>query len=580
MILGFFLSLAVTAYAQDGKQLAYLESMLGAASVEEADASEVERLTELLERPLKINVDSRSRILSSGLFSKYQVASLLDYRMHHGDVLSLTELSGIDGFGKDFVGRAAPFISLETHAAVAERYDTLPRISHDLALRSGVRGDCRDFSCPDCNYAMKYRVDYDGRLSAVFSLSSLKESLPSLSSLRGSVAMHFRKFRGTVLVGDYNARFGQGLVLWSGMTMSGLNRSSSFIRNPTGISQSWSFTGSTALTGVAVDVSVGDFTVSFLSDVSALKNTYSAQGFGGAIDCSWNGRSGEMSFTSSFSTDMRKVTQALASISQKWSIGGVVVSSELAWDWVSAVPAALVGLSSKAAECLRLSALARYYHPLYSSSFASPPRAGSRTSNEYGLALCGDIVVNDSFDSSLSVDMACFPVSKESVARRQLKLFSDMCLKFSGTCCVKFRLTERIRTWGHRYKTGVRLEFIHDSSVLYSGVRVETVFCDEYGALGMMEAGYKGALFATYARVGLFRIDDWDDRIYVYERDSPGTFNSPAYYGRGVWAAVTMSCKCTSCLKVFLRASIVDYPFMKKEKPGKAELKLYVSLDF
>ena len=80
----------------------------------------------------------------------------------------------------------------------------------------------------------------------------------------------------------------------------------------------------------------------------------------------------------------------------------------------------------------------------------------------------------------------------------------------------------------------------------------------------------------------MFCVDDWDDRIYVYERDAPGSFNVPAMYGRGVWGSVVMSWKVSRALKVYLRGGYKSYVFMveEKKKPGKAELKLHAVLKF
>ena len=78
----------------------------------------------------------------------------------------------------------------------------------------------------------------------------------------------------------------------------------------------------------------------------------------------------------------------------------------------------------------------------------------------------------------------------------------------------------------------------------------------------------------------MFRIDDWDDRIYVYERDAPGAFNIPAYYGRGLWGALNVGWRCTRSIRLYGRVALTSYPFMKSKKSGRAELKLQVMSEF
>ena len=95
-----------------------------------------------------------------------------------------------------------------------------------------------------------------------------------------------------------------------------------------------------------------------------------------------------------------------------------------------------------------------------------------------------------------------------------------------------------------------------------------------------METGYKGEALNLYLRQGIFLIDNWDDRIYAYERDAPGNFSVPAYYGRGLWTAFTGSWRFSRWAKLHARAAMTSYPFMKEKKLGKAELKLQLSVSF
>jgi hypothetical protein len=70
----------------------------------------------------------------------------------------------------------------------------------------------------------------------------------------------------------------------------------------------------------------------------------------------------------------------------------------------------------------------------------------------------------------------------------------------------------------------------------------------------------------------MFAVDNWDDRIYVYERDAPGSFNVPAFYGRGLWTSVYLSWKYSRSGSLSLRGIY--------KKPGNAELKIQLGLRF
>ena len=111
---------------------------------------------------------------------------------------------------------------------------------------------------------------------------------------------------------------------------------------------------------------------------------------------------------------------------------------------------------------------------------------------------------------------------------------------------------------------------------------MDALKCAGVAVLGYMEGGYTGSSFSSYLRAGAFMIDDWDDRIYVYERDAPDSFNVPAYYGRGMWAAFNIIWKPVLWCSIYLRVSWTSYLFMpeEKRKPGRAELKLQTVFRF
>ena len=95
---------------------------------------------------------------------------------------------------------------------------------------------------------------------------------------------------------------------------------------------------------------------------------------------------------------------------------------------------------------------------------------------------------------------------------------------------------------------------------------------------GYVEGGYRTDRLSAYLRQGFFQADNWDDRIYIYERDVPGSFTVPALYGRGLWTSAMVSYKAFRSLKLAARCSYTAY--YKQFKPGKAELKLYVVWKF
>lgn len=86
-------------------------------------------------------------------------------------------------------------------------------------------------------------------------------------------------------------------------------------------------------------------------------------------------------------------------------------------------------------------------------------------------------------------------------------------------------------------------------------------------------------MYAAYLRVTGFVIDNWPDRIYVYERDAPGTFSVPAYYGRGASFSAVGSAKWRFGrldLRLNLRAAVL----LRAGRPADPTLNLQLQCGF
>lgn len=141
---------------------------------------------------------------------------------------------------------------------------------------------------------------------------------------------------------------------------------------------------------------------------------------------------------------------------------------------------------------------------------------------------------------------------------------------------LKVRLSERLRSWGYRFRTDFRADLSYESGAFYSAFRANGLHCVGLAFVGYAEQGLRAQKVTMYLRLGVFFVDDWEDRIYVYERDAPGSFNVPAMYGRGWMASLVLSARLSRNMKCYLRLSRTSYSFMpeEKRKPGKTELKL------
>ena len=580
IIITSFLLLSVwNSQAQSAEDMEKILGLTGYESPEDLDAYEVERLYSFIERPLKINAVSQSSLRSSGLFTSYQTASLLDYRLRHGDIMSYSELSSVDGFTESSVQRLAPFISLEGGDIVRSRDGY---VINDLAFRAGCR--TADMKMTG-GYGLKYRCKVGETLSLSLAASQTYAGslgIPDLFS--GSLVWEPQRRSFRLIAGDFNARFGQGLALWNGMSMTGLSKVSSYMRTSSGLSSSWSFTGSSAHTGIAGEYSFSRFRISaFLSlpedkskDLSLLP----------ALNIGWYGRNISVSvthymeFMSSASEEVSLYLPDMkTSADIAMCIDGTDLFSEVAFDWINMKAAALSGVIFPVGEDVRVAAHLRYYPVGFDPSRSAAPRSVSKCTNEYGISVCSDYTPRTGrFSGSLSLDSAFLPQGKDDQRHSiHTRIIADTEVRMSDVLTMKARLSERIRTWGLPFKTDLRTDLVWSSGGFSITGRYNILKYVGIGNLGFIEGGYKNERFSVYLKQLVFDIDNWDDRIYAYERDAPGSFSVPAFYGRGMNTSFMTSWRFSRWGRLYAKGT---FTYVQKKKSGKAGLKLQCVFSF
>lgn len=580
--------------AQSDERMKAILYLCGADSEEELDGQEVERFAMLASRPLEINLASRSRMVSSGLMSQYQVASLMDYRSRDGDVLSVSELAAVDGFGEEYANALKPFISFASKALPGQTESGSKRLTHEALARSAVKGEA-------FNYGAKYRMNYGGTFefsSAARTKYSDKDQFPP-SAWSMNMTYYGKRRLGKVIIGDFNARFGQGLTLWSGMSMSGLSTSSSFSRRPSGLSPSWSWSGIGSHRGVAADLTAGRMVFSTFVSLPGLRS-WCESGKPAEISLMTGAnvtrysRNGQFSITGYCLTGPMNMSAepqgGKLSGDFRYSWRGVDYFGELAWDFAGESPGAVLGVVFPLGGDWKLSSAVHSYSSDFCSDYSGGMRSWTKTSDEHGVA-----IGLEKPGAFLTADLA---VKDGDRSKRQVRVLFKLPLQLTGTSVLSIRITERFRPYEEilKYRTGARCDLDWSSSGLSARYgpadkpawkirgRIEGLLCRSLAGLTYLEGGRKTDRFSAYLRGTIFIADTWDDRIYSYERDAPGNFTVPAYYGRGWSLSAVAGCKFRfgegKALKLYFRASAVAYSFMKEPKPSVTEAKIQAVMAF
>lgn len=570
--------------------LVHIMRLLEVENPEELDSQIVEQLSVYMEHPVRINSATAARLTESGLFTQYQAASIIDYRERNGDILSFAELACVDGFSESAAEILCPFVSLESYAQAGRSSSWKGYGTNVLTMRSSgrIKGPAMDYA-----YGLKYHSSPGGSVELGIACSrpySAKDHIPRTGSFY--LAGYGRKRLGKIIIGDFNLRYGQGLSLWSGFRTSGFSYPQSFSMRPSGISPCRSFNGENAFRGIAADFNAGRFTISAsLASGGLYKLMYGKKGqkltLMPAVNAGWTGRSFQISLTfcgetAELSAGMsgNPFDQALVSADFRGNIRGVNIFGEAAFEFVRSVPRALAGAALRICGDLEAGILCRYTEKEYGITAGGSFSTGKRIRLK-GREGFGSSVARHS--GMFSIDAVRFTVPKYGAEGEscQLKMRLDYNLQVSSSVAIAFRVSERLRTEGEANRTDIRCDTEYSSGKWMFSARFNALFCKDFAFLSYIEGGYRAGIVAVWLRAGVFRADSWQDRIYSYERDAPGNFNVPAYYGRGCWEAFTIGIRPAKWVKIHLRLSSTQYPFASgpTKRLPQSEMKLQAVFD-
>ncbi len=529
--------------------------LTGASSMEELHESEVERYEQLYASPLPLNTASEERLRSSGLLSAYQTAVLLDARQASGPILSLSELALLDGFSEAFARAIGSFITLDTDIGTAGAKKQAVR--HSLTLGGTLK---QAGEAASVTGRFKYLCSKDGRWEAGVRNSS------------AGLALFGRRHLSKLILGDFNARFGQGLAMWSGFSLSALSASVS--RNPTGLSPSHSYSSDYSLRGAAAEWSfsrssrlsaalfTGDGKVVPFANYSrsSPKGEWSVTALGtGLMSAELRRSGGKVDYFCEIGYDfgaIRLRVDADSGAGTANSRAGTANSG--AGDAASRStclpsPAILAGIVWNPRYAEALSLLLRHYPSDFAGTYSGSVRSSTRVRDETALLL--------SLRSSSTLTLAAEALRRPASGYSQCRLLAQYTPSSEGPWGCSLRLAERLRSdlsssstsseepsdggnafsrlfgSGLTLRSDLRADLSYAPNSFSLALRANALLYRAPAFLVYSELAYRGSgsrlKCSAFARFTAFNVRNWDDRIYAYEHDAQGYFTVPAYYGRG-----------------------------------------------
>ena len=252
------------------------------------NAGEDADLTELIEQrqyyslhPMDINNSSYEEFTESGLLNEIQVQALLQHISKNGKLLKVEEFQSIDGFDLESIRLLIPYIVVKPEPELFRQgfsgilknghHQVIIRTQQVLEEQKGFApkeesDDVRYLGSPVKLYT-RYRFTFSKQIS--FGVTGEKDAGEEFFQGTQKNGFDFysahlfikEKSLKALALGDYQLKYGQGLVIWSGLATGKTADVINVKRNNIGIRPYTSVNEFSYLRGGAVSYAFHDFTI-------------------------------------------------------------------------------------------------------------------------------------------------------------------------------------------------------------------------------------------------------------------------------------------------------------------------------
>jgi hypothetical protein len=290
------------------------EGGVSAGDAENSSARNMEDILEYYERlrkyPLNINSASRSDLKRLVLLTDFQIEALMDYEKNHGPVISYSELSLLNGYNEEIVRLLRPFIYFGDVGIRPGNFfkDCSSSFYSKYARKiicSGGKTNSSETEFGDPNYIqLRYRTVWLNKVEVALleekdagEPAVEKNRIPLGDFISFSIALRNMKFVkrknpgvsgepeklktfavDNLVIGDFSARFGQGLTLWNSFNLQGAEDMYGFYKRGEPISPYTSSDEEKFFRGVAAELSCGKLTVSLLGSYKGIDAKIASNG--------------------------------------------------------------------------------------------------------------------------------------------------------------------------------------------------------------------------------------------------------------------------------------------------------------
>lgn len=528
-----------------------------------------EHFIALSHEKIDINRATAAQLEASLIFTPFMAASVLEYREEYGEIISLAELSLIDGFNAQYVELIAPFITLGGNLSV-ENHDK-PACKNRLVVRSNY-----DREMSSVGLLSKYDGSFSHWLQWGVTLENDagERHWPDFYSASLSVSdisicdkIEIRR----VVAGDYTVRLGQGLTIWNAATPSLLKRPYyTLVPYRSAVEHGY-------LHGAGVSIGLWDHLEmtlfysnagrdakvdgeSFFSlPKTGLHNSTSSlisrrslreQSAGGSIAYEGQKWRCAVNFVTYFynKTDGRAIKEWNKYLI--FSPPGMNISADFIYSYQSlrlfaevAVdkewdPAFIAGVDYHFRNGIELTFATRYYDKKYFALHGGAIKRGSYCNNQYGSNITAKWMPLSYLNLDASFECTIFPGPRYRIPQQSYYLKGELsglysprkALELSSRLSIKKTSETKNVTLKWKVKGCYKFPF-----GLQTVAELHLSYCDPLGAAMKIMAGYtnEDLHLNITADVILYNAKEWEGALYIYSREVPPSYSIHGYYGKG-----------------------------------------------
>ena len=566
-------------------------------------AEMAETLHALHENPLQLNTATKEELLALPFLNHSQVEAIRTHQALWGRIRSWKELRAISGLSLDAI-RWLPLVttldtdSLPYHTASGKRrewkHNIMTRLDIPLYEREGwpwARGIANRLRY---NGTYGRKAEWGLRASKDAGEQMFTRTTPLWDAYGGYVVWHGMMHVRTLIVGDFKAGFGEGLVLNNGLMIG--KSALGWQRTTTGIRPHRSTSEYSYLRGVAGEVELlpslaltalysyrqldatlwTDGTVRSLSEAglhrtaTEIAKRHNTAAHTTAMHLQWRKDAYQMGLTAmyqhynrSFGRGKSLYTQiaplgnrfANVAVDYGYRLSPLLVSGETAHSLQSgnAGWATLNRVSYQVGTSLELSALQRYYSRYYHSALASAYSENTSVQNESGLAVQADAQVTPAVSLLAMADFFYSPWARYSMSRSsrgwettiQTKINHARGRSTTVRYAVKSKEMSDQRYYSHRFRATYKCQVGNHLALVPSAllhIYSQPSSASQTGFAIVPRADYTA--MQNRLRLSLlaawFKTDGWQSRLHMYEPSLYQVLGMQQYYGCGQRVAATV----------------------------------------